>query len=215
MQYLPDIVKGEIFKMKKLLLTGFEPFLTNPINPTMDIVKALDGEVFGEYEVIGRVLSVDFTKGPEQFKTLLADIKPAMIVSLGLAAGITKISPERVAINIKDGEKDNNGVTFEDAPIVEGGEVAYFSTLPIRSMVNRLNEAGYPATISNSAGTYLCNNMMYEGLRYANLTQNVVAGFIHIPASFELAIANGRIPGWSSRDLLNAIKLCLEECVKN
>jgi pyroglutamyl-peptidase len=199
--------------MKKLLLTGFEPFLSNPINPTMDIIKALDGQVFGQFEVIGRVLSVDFKKGPEQFKKLLSDIQPEMIVSLGLAAGITKISPERVAINIKDGEKDNNGVAFEDGPIYEGGDVAYFSTLPIRSIVNRLHAAGYPATISNSAGTYLCNNIMYEGLRYANSIPNVISGFIHIPASFDLAIANGRIPGWSSRDLLESIKMCLEECV--
>ena len=199
--------------MKKLLLTGFEPFLTNPINPTMDIVKALHEKIIGEYQITSQVLSVDFTKGPQQFLHCVEEVKPDLIISLGLAAGNTKITPERIAINIKDGEKDNNGVAYEDAPIYEGGKTAYFSTLPIRAMVNRLNAAGYPAAISNSAGTYLCNNIMYEGLHYASKMDNVRAGFIHIPASFELVIAHGRIPGWSLRDLLAAIELCIEECV--
>ncbi|AWE06831.1 peptidase C15 [Lysinibacillus sp. 2017] len=201
--------------MKKLLLTGFEPFLSNPINPTMDIVTELHAKTIGDYEIIGHVLSVDFTEGPKQFLKHLEEIKPDLVVSLGLAAGNTKITPERVAINIKDGEKDNNGVAYEDAPIVKDGNAAYFSTLPTRAIVNRLNEAGYPAAISNSAGTYLCNNIMYEGLHYACMQENVRSGFIHIPASFELAITHGKIPGWSKRDLLTAIEICLAECIKN
>lgn len=200
--------------MKKLLLTGFEPFLSNPINPTMDIVKELHKKIIGEYQITSHVLSVDFEKGPQQFLQYVDEVKPDLIISLGLAAGNTKITPERIAINVKDGEKDNSGVAYEDAPIHENGETAYFSTLPVRAMVNRLNSTGYPAAISNSAGTYLCNNIMYEGLHYANKHENVRAGFIHIPASFELAITHGRIPGWSKRDLLAAIELCIEECVK-
>lgn len=200
--------------MQKLLLTGFEPFLTNPINPTMDIVQALNGKVIGNYEVVGHVLAVDFQQAPAQFLSLLEQVQPTIIVSLGLAAGNAKIMAERVAINVKDGEKDNSGNAFEDAPIQETGDVAYFSTLPIRNVVNRLNAAGYPAAISNSAGTYLCNNMMYEGLHYAKSHEEIrAAGFIHIPASFELAIQNGRIPGWSKADLLAAIELAIEECV--
>lgn len=202
--------------MEKLLLTGFEPFLTNPINPTMDIVKALDGKRVGNYEIAGHVLTVDFNEAPKQFLNIVKQVKPTLIVSLGLAAGITKISPERVAINVKDGEKDNAGNAFVDAPIHEDGDAAYFSTLPIRHIVNRLNEAGYPAAISNSAGTYLCNNIMYEGLYYAARDETIrAAGFIHIPASFELAIQNGRIPGWSAKDLLASIEMAINECVQN
>ena len=88
--------------MKKLLLTGFEPFLTNPINPTMDIVQALNGKTIGQYEVVGHVLSVDFQKAPEQFLNLIEEVQPTIIVSLGLAAGISKISPERAAISVKE-----------------------------------------------------------------------------------------------------------------
>ena len=202
--------------MEKLLLTGFEPFLTNPINPTMNIVQALNGKTIGQYEIVGHVLSVDFQKAPEQFLKLIKEVQPTIIVSLGLAAGITKISPERVAINVKDGEKDNAGHAFEDAPIRTDGDVAYLSSLPIRKIVNRLNTAGFPAAISNSAGTYLCNNIMYEGLYYAANHESIqAAGFIHIPASFELAIQHGRIPGWSRRDLEAAIELALEECIEH
>ena len=202
--------------MDKLLLTGFEPFLSNPINPTMQVVQALSGKSVGQFEIAGNVLSVDFAKAPAQFMALVEEVKPTIIVSLGLAAGITKISPERVALNVKDGEKDNAGNAFEDAPIKEEGDVAYLSTLPIRKIVNRLNSAGYPTAISNSAGTYLCNNIMYEGLYHAAKNESVRAtGFIHIPASFELAIEHGRIPGWSIRDLTAAIELALEVCAEN
>lgn len=201
--------------MKKLLVTGFEPFLTNPINPTMEIVNALHGKMFLDYQVEGRILSVDFEKTAPQFLNYVEEVQPSIIISLGLAAGRTKITPERVAINIKDGDKDNAGYAPEDEPIHAGGNAAYFSTLPVRAMVNRLNEAGFPAEISNSAGTYLCNNTMYEGLHYASKQENVQAGFIHIPASFELAIAHGKIPGWAQRDLLASIELCIEECVKS
>lgn len=201
--------------MKKILLTGFEPFLSNPINPTMDIVKALHEKVFSDYQVEGRILSVDFEKSPPQFLKYVEEVQPNIIISLGLAAGRTKITPERVAINIKDGEPDNAGVALVDEPIYAGEDAAYFSTLPIRAMVNSLNEAGFPTAISDSAGTYLCNNIMYEGLRYASKQANVQAGFIHIPASFELAIAHGKVPGWAQRDLLASIELCIEECVKS
>lgn len=84
------------------------------------------------------MLSVDFTRAPQQFLTLVEEIQPTIIISLGLAAGNTRIMPERVAINIRDGEKDNRGIAYVDAPIREDGDAAYFSTLPIRNIVNRL-----------------------------------------------------------------------------
>lgn len=80
-------------------------------------------------------------------------------------------------------------------------------------MVNRLHNEVYPAEISNTAGTYLCNNIMYEGLRYAQQHEGVLAGFIHIPASFELAIQHGKIPGWNSQDLIASIEICIKEAI--
>lgn len=141
-------------------------------------------------------------------------MKPQIIISLGLAGGRFKVTPERIAINVKDGEPDNNGYTPVDERIHEEGADAYLTNLPIRSMVNRLQAEGYPAEISNTAGTYLCNNIMYEGLAYAQQHEGVRAGFIHIPASFELAIQHGKIPGWSIRDLVAAVQLCIEETAR-
>jgi len=200
--------------MTKILLTGFVPFLEYKINPTMQIVENLHGEMMDGYEIIGRILSVDFQQSAQQLKQYIAEIKPEIIISLGLAGGRFKITPERIAINIKDGEADNNGYTPTDESIYDGGEDAYITNLPIRNMVNRLCKEGYPAEISNTAGTYLCNNIMYEGLVYAKQHKGVRAGFIHIPASFDLAIQHGKIPGWNMQDLTTSIRLCIEETIR-
>ncbi|MED3874194.1 pyroglutamyl-peptidase I [Lysinibacillus capsici] len=200
--------------MTKILVTGFEPFLDYKINPTMQIVEELNGKKIDCYDIVGRILSVDFQQSAEQLKHHIEEVKPQIIISLGLAGGRFKVTPERIAINVKDGEPDNNGYTPVDERIHQEGADAYLTNLPIRSMVNRLQAEGYPAEISNTAGTYLCNNIMYEGLAYAQQHEGVRAGFIHIPASFELAIQHGKIPGWSIRDLVAAVQLCIEETAR-
>lgn len=189
------------------------PFLDYTMNPTMQIVEALDGKVMDDYEIAGRILSVDFQQSAQQLQQHIAEVEPKIIISLGLAGGRFKITPERIAINVKDGEVDNNGYTPVDESILDGGVDAYLTNLPIRNMVNRLHNEGYPAEISNTAGTYLCNNIMYEGLRYAQQHEGVLAGFIHIPASFELAIQHGKIPGWNSQDLIASIEICIKEAI--
>ncbi len=199
--------------MTKILLTGFVPFLDYKINPTQQIVENLNGDRIDGFEIEGRVLSVDFQQSAEQLKQYIDEVKPQIIMSLGLAGGRFKITPERIAINVKDGEADNNGYAPIDESIDENGADAYFTNLPLRDMVNRLQKEGFPAEISNTAGTYLCNNIMYEGLVYAKQNEGVRAGFIHIPASFELAIQHGKIPGWNIQDLTTCIKLCIEETV--
>ncbi|MET0787259.1 MAG: pyroglutamyl-peptidase I [Paenisporosarcina sp.] len=196
--------------MKTLLLTGFEPFLTFTINPTMKIVEELDGKTIGEYQIIGKTMTVDFASSGKQLLEFIREIKPDAVVSLGLAGGRTKITPERIAINVKDGNADNVGNKPVDELIQPTGPAAYMSTLPIRGMVDKLNESGYPATISDTAGTYLCNNVMYEGLHYVHTNNlSIPSGFIHIPASHELAIEHGNIASWSHKDLLESISICL------
>ena len=197
--------------MKKLLLTGFEPFLHYTVNPTKKIVGELDGQVIGGYKIIGKILPVDFKASGRRLIEILEEIQPDVHVSLGLAAGRYKITPERIAINFKDGDADNEGNKPVDETIQETGEPGYLSTLPIRKMVNKLIETGIPAEISNSAGTYLCNNVMYEGLHYAKVMDSkMLSGFIHIPASHELAIQHGKIPSWSHDDLKKSIITCIE-----
>lgn len=197
--------------MKKLLLTGFEPFLEFPFNPSQVIAEELDGEQIGNHQVAGRILPVEFAKSSAALLDIFYHEKPDVVISLGLAAGRDRITPERVAINCNDGPRDNQGVVLTDQYIIEEGETAYLSLLPIRKMVNTLNKHNYPAEISNSAGTYLCNNVMYKMLHEINTKQlNVKSGFIHIPASHELAIKKQNLPSWSIESLIQAITLAIQ-----
>ncbi len=196
--------------MKKLLLTGFEPFLEFPINPTTSIAKSLNGEQYNGYEIIGEVLTVDFGKSGKQLVELIEQHKPDAIISLGLAAGRNCITPERIAINCNDGPVDNKGHKPDGEAIFEDGADGYFSTLPIKKIVDRLKEEKLPAKISNTAGAYLCNNVMYHGLHYAKKQGlTIPSGFIHIPASHALAVEKN-MPSWSEEDLLKGIKIAIE-----
>jgi pyroglutamyl-peptidase len=201
-----------VILMKTLLVTGFEPFLAFTVNPTMKIVEELNGQQIGGFQIVGKTMTVDFESSGNQLISLIKEIEPDAVISLGLAGGRTKITPERIAINVKDGAADNEGHAPRDEVIQQDGPAAYLSTLPIRSMVEKLNELGYPASISNTAGTYLCNNVMYEGLHYINKNNlDIPSGFIHIPASHELAIQHGNIPSWSHEDLRESVVACISE----
>jgi pyroglutamyl-peptidase len=200
--------------MKTLLLTGFEPFLEFPINPTEKIVSELDGTTVGDFTIKGLLLPVKYEAAGKCIFEAIKELQPDAVLSLGLAAGRASITPERIAINCRDGAPDNNGVVLEDAPIVEDGPAGYFSKLPIRKFVEALAAQGYPASISNTAGTYLCNNVMYVVLHELGAAtgdrQDIPAGFVHIPASHELAAASKKeIPSWSQRDLTEAVKIMI------
>lgn len=198
--------------MRTCLLTGFEAFLDHPINPTEEVVKELNEMIVGEYKVIGRVLPVVFADAGKQIIQWIEELQPDVIISLGLAAGRIKITPERVAINCQDGAVDNGGNRLQDTPIEPDGNVAYFSTLPIRKMVNTMQEQHLPAGISNSAGTYVCNHVMYKTLHYLDHQDksHIPAGFIHIPANHELAIHQPQYAGWSTVDIVKGVRLCIE-----
>lgn len=195
----------------KVLLTGFEPFLDYPINPTEEVVKAIVSEGITGLEIVPKILSVRFNHSETELLKAIEDTNPDVVVMLGLAAGRSKITPERIAINVKDGDSDNDGYAPADEPIDMDGADGIFSTLPIRKMTDRLTEAGLPSAISNTAGTYLCNNMMYAALNYAQKQERSYrAGFIHIPASHELALVNKKLPSWSLDDLVKGVRICLE-----
>ncbi|WP_170008339.1 pyroglutamyl-peptidase I [Bacillus fonticola] len=198
--------------MSTCLVTGFEPFLGLEINPTEMVCKEIDGIYVGDMYVHTKVLPVDFQKGPEALLEAVDELQPDVILALGLAAGRTAITPERIAINVCDGEPDNEGVIKRDDPIVLGGPAAYFSTLPNRAFVEALHAKSYPANISNTAGTYLCNAVMYTALHEANRkARPVQAGFVHIPASHELVIQSGKkMSSWSQQDLTAAVRCLLE-----
>lgn len=142
---------------------------------------------------------------------MIEETKHDAIILLGLAGGRFKVNPERIAINVNDGPRDNQGYKPENEVIQEDGADGFFSTLPISRMVEQLQAQGLPAEISNTAGTYLCNHVMYQALHYAKTNNNYPpAGFIHLPASHELAIEHGKIPSWSHDDLKRAVIICIE-----
>lgn len=197
--------------VKTLLLTGFEPFLKYPVNPTMKIAQELHGMEIGGYRIHSEILPVEFSVSGDRLVEHIEEVKPDAVLSLGLSGGRFKITPERIAINVNDGPADNSGHVPIDEPIMEDGADGYFTNMPIRKMVDRLKKEELPAAISNTAGAYLCNNVMYRALHYAHVQQRgMLAGFIHIPASHELAVEHGRVPSWSHADLKRGIIACIE-----
>lgn len=167
-----------------ILITAFEPFQQETINATMEALSLLPDSVCG-HTLIKRTIPVVFGKAVEAVTALVDDLRPETVICLGQASGRAEVTPERVAINVMDARiPDNAGKQPADAPIREDGPAAYFSTLPVKAMVQAMKEAGVPASLSNTAGTFVCNDLMYGLLDHlARTGRNIPAGFIHIPAT--------------------------------
>ena len=171
--------------MKKVLITGFTPFAGEKINPSYEAVKELPDHIM-EFQIIKKEIETSFDLSIKQLETFLEEYSPSIVILVGQAGGAKNIRVERVAINIDDAPiKDNSGKQPEDQAIKPDGENAYFSTLPLKKIVNALMDDGIPAVISNSAGTYVCNHVMYDLLYTIKKKElNIPAGFIHVPYIF-------------------------------
>jgi pyroglutamyl-peptidase len=169
--------------MARALVTGFEPYGGRGRNPAGEIAGRLDGMEIAGTRVVGRNLPVAFAPLAERIAAVLAEVDPAVVISLGLCPGEAVIRLERVAINLADFEiPDNDDVVMIDQPVDGGGAAARFATLPLRRIQSALLEAGIPARLSNSAGTYLCNQALYRFLGAIEASgQAVPCGFIHLP----------------------------------
>jgi pyroglutamyl-peptidase len=167
---------------KAVLVTGFEPYGGGRINPSALVVRTLDGAEVGSARVVGRTLPVAFRGLRQHAEALVRELDPAVIVSLGLWPGEPTIRLERLAVNVADCEiPDNEGAFLEDAPLAPG-TAAIPSRLPLRAIERALLEAGIPARVSNTAGTFLCNATMYTFLEATAGAQPPVAcGFVHLP----------------------------------
>lgn len=166
----------------KLLLTGFDPFGGEPINPAWEAVKLVSDKIV-DVEVIKLQVPTVFNKSIDVVAKAIEEEKPDAVLCIGQAGGRYDLTPERVAININDARiPDNEGQQPLDGPIFEDGDTAYFTTLPIKAMVASIREAGVPASVSNTAGTYVCNHLMY-GVLYtlAKKYPGVRGGFMHVP----------------------------------
>lgn len=196
----------------KFLLTGFEPFGGSPVNPSEQVVRALANETWAGLDLCTAILPVDRYRAPEQVFELMRKEKPDVIISLGEAAKRPAISVERVAINLMDYRiADNSGNVAEDIPVFENGPAAYFSTLPVRTLLKAFEEAQIPAELSFSAGAYLCNQIMYSVLHRLALHQvGAAAGFIHLPMLPEQASKlRPPAPSMSLETMVSAVRITL------
>ncbi|WP_457752845.1 pyroglutamyl-peptidase I [Thermococcus sp.] len=167
----------------KVLVTGFEPFGGDDKNSTEMIAKTFNGRTIDGAQIIGKVLPVSVKRAGPKLEQILNELKPDVVINLGLAPTYSNIAVERVALNILDARiPDNDGYQPIDEPIEKDAPIAYFATLPVRAIVKELKDNGIPAMISYSAGTYLCNYVMFKTLHYSKLHGYLKkAGFIHVP----------------------------------
>ena len=182
--------------MKKLLITGFQPFDGESVNPALEVAKGLQGKTINGYEVIAREIPVVRFEALKAVQAAIEELQPNAVITIGQAGGRPDITVERVGINIDDFRiPDTKGHQPIDEPVVTGGPVAYWATLPIKKMVANVKAQGIPASVSNSAGTYVCNHLLYGLLHYLT-TQGktaIPAGFIHIPYLPEqMAVRSGK-----------------------
>lgn len=188
--------------MKTLLITGFDPFGGENINPSWETVKRLPDEI-GSYRLHKMQIPTRFGVAAEKVLETARMIVPDAIISVGQAGGRKGITPEVVAINLQEASiPDNAGHQPTDTPVAAHGPAAYFSTLPVRRMVEGIKAAGIPAQLSFSAGAFVCNDVMYTLLHHFQGTQ-VQCGFIHVPFLPEQAKEN--VPSLSLDEMVKGI----------
>ena len=176
-----------------ILVTGFEPFTPYKVNPTEELARAFDGHHSGGAVVRSAVLPVHHADAATRVRELLASVRPDAVLHLGLAGRRARVAVERVAVNVMDYTvPDNAGCQKIGEPCVTGGPAAYFATVPVRTIVERLTEGGIPAYVSDTAGTYLCNQTLYTTLHaVAAKASPPRVGFLHVPLLPSMVAAAG------------------------
>lgn len=194
-----------------ILLVGFEPFSGEPINPALEAARRLDGRFLGGCQVVARELPVMRGHCLERLTAGIGEVDPEIVVALGQAGGRVEITPERVAINVDDYRiADNAGEKPVDVPVVAGGPVGYWSTLPIKAMVTAMLDAGVPARVSNSAGTFVCNHLFYGLMHCLAAAGNTRrGGFIHVPYLPEQAARLGGQPSMTLETIVRGLEAAL------
>lgn len=194
----------------RILLTGFEPFGGDSVNPSALVCQALHGRPVAHATVHTVQLPCVFGRALQELDQALAATTPVLVIALGLAAGRGEISVERVALNIDDARiPDNAGAQPVDVPVVPGGPAAWFSTLPVKAIVAALRQAGLPAAVSQTAGTFVCNHVFY-GLQHRLAGSGVRSGFIHVPLIDTQAATHTGQPTLALHDLTRGVHIALE-----
>lgn len=197
----------------KILVTGFDAFNGEKINPASLILSGLKDEIDG-HKIEKLFLPTVFSKVGEIIENEIEKIKPDIIISLGQAGGRSDITVERVAINVSDASiADNDGKMPVDEKIRDDGENAYFSTLPIKAIVENLRNEKIPASVSNSAGTFVCNSVMYNDLYLAEKYKNITAGFIHVPYLPEQVLEKRGEPSMNLETMIKAVEIIIKTSI--
>lgn len=194
-----------------ILLTGFEPFAGESVNPSWELAWALDGEIVAGHRIVAVRLPCVFGHSLTVLRDAIASHEPALVLAIGQAGERSQLSLERVAINIDDARiPDNAGAQPTDAAIVAGAPAAYFSTLPIKAMLAALRAAGIPAEISQTAGTYVCNHVFYGLMHALGERSGVRGGFLHIPYLPEQAARHPGAPSLSLEVAIEGVRIALQ-----
>lgn len=198
-------------KTPRILLTGFTPFGNEDINPSWEAVRELHGRHIGGHQVVARLLSTVFDESRRELEQAVGEVDPAIMLGVGQAGGRSRLSIERVAINVQDARlPDNAGAQPIDEAVIAGAPAAYFSSLPIKAMLAALQADGLPVEISNTAGTYVCNHVAYLMLHLAAQHPGVRAGFIHIPYLPMQAARLAQAPSMAQGDVVRGLVLAMQ-----
>ncbi|MCJ8014922.1 pyroglutamyl-peptidase I [Paenibacillus sp. KQZ6P-2] len=204
----------------RILITAFEPFGGDTINPTQKLIGDIGKEPVQGAEIHTLLLPVVFDECSAQLIQTIESIGPDAVVCCGLASGRTSITPEQIAINLKEVPKestvaDNNGNRPYNEAVNPEGPDGLFTRLPVREMVESMKEQGIPASISYSAGTFICNNTMYALLDYIRIHNLPIAGgFVHFPASEEMAALKPSLPSLSHDTMLKGLQTIVRTLMK-
>ncbi|MCA3955437.1 pyroglutamyl-peptidase I [Vibrio vulnificus] len=199
--------------MHKILVTGFEPFGGESLNPSLELVKVLTQKERTNIEIIGCQVPVVRHQSISTVIEAIEQHEPELVFMIGQAAGRAAITPERVAINLDDYRiEDNASHQPVDEPIIATGPAAYFSTLPVKAITHALQQAGIPCQLSHSAGTFVCNHLFY-GIQHYLQARPIRSGFIHIPLLPEQVSASNQ-PSMSLETLARGLEMMIMTCLE-
>ena len=200
----------------KVLITGFNPFGGEKINPSFEAVKKLDN-VIAKSEIVKLEIPTVFNKSIMELEKAIIRENPDIVICVGQAGGRFDLTIERVAINVDDARiPDNEGNQPIDKAVFKAGENAYFSNLPIKAMVEKIREANIPASLSNSAGTFVCNHLMYGLLHLIHTKYPLVRGtFIHVPFIPAQVMSKPNMPYMELDKITEGLTLAIKAAIEN
>ncbi len=195
----------------RILVTAFDPFGGESMNPAQMALERLADQI-GAHEIIKMIIPTVFGVSGDLVTAEMDRLRPDAVICVGQAGGRKAVTPERVAINVMDANiTDNAGNRPVDEPVVPGSPAAYFSTLPVKKMVEGIKSAGLPGQISNTAGTFVCNHILYRVLHHAaQQMPETKCCFIHVPYIPEQVTEKPDMPAMALEDIVKALTAAVE-----